>query len=152
MSLCVSLLLLLTVFIAGAERRGGVIGCRCVAVLLHYFLLTSVAWMSLEAYSLYVSLVKVAVSHSSSLFVVSSFVAWGVPALIVAITAGVASDNYGNNRTWVIMFIKPPVDLSTTLWLPWDIEGSERSKPKWVTRIERIESLWAVKKASKPPS
>ena len=92
-------MLLLIVFIAGAERRGDMVACRCVAVLLHYFLLTSVAWMSMEAYSMYVCLVKVAVSHSSSLFVICSFLAWGIPALIVAITTGVATKYYGTNQT-----------------------------------------------------
>ena len=96
MSLCVSLMLLLIVFIAGAGQTEHLIGCRIVAVLLHYFSLTSVMWMGVEGYNMYMSFVQVMATYQSKFMLKASVVAWGVPAVIVVITVSAATSYYGN--------------------------------------------------------
>lgn len=60
--LCVSLLaaiLLFTFGINGMTGSDSLDVCKAIAALLHYFLLSSIVWMSIEAYNLYQDLVKV---------------------------------------------------------------------------------------------
>ncbi|XP_068758664.1 LOW QUALITY PROTEIN: adhesion G-protein coupled receptor G6-like [Montipora capricornis] len=102
MSLCVSLMLLLIVFIAGAGRTENLIGCRIVAVLLHYFSLSSVMWMGVEGYNMYMSFVQVMATYQSKFMLKASVVAWGLPALIVTITVSVATSYYGNDEVCVL--------------------------------------------------
>ena len=51
--------------------------CVVVAVLLHYFTLTSVAWMGVEAINMYLLFVKVVGVHISKFMWKSSVAAWG---------------------------------------------------------------------------
>ena len=95
MSLCISLMLLLIVFIAGAGRTENLIGCRIVALLLHYLTLSSIMWMGVEGYNMYMSFVQVMATYQSKFMLKASLVAWGVPVLIVAITVSVATNYYG---------------------------------------------------------
>ena len=65
--LCVTLSIAQIIFVAGIKPNveegtivGGVpIGCRLVAVLLHYWFLVSFMWMLMEGVVLYVALVRV---------------------------------------------------------------------------------------------
>ena len=97
MSLCVSLMFLLIVFIAGAGQTETLIGCRIVAVLLHYFALSSVMWMGVEGYNMYMSFVKVMATYQAKFMLKASAVAWGVPAVFVIITVSAATSYYGND-------------------------------------------------------
>ena len=96
MSLCVALALLLIVFMAGATRVGGITGCRAVAALLHYFMLTVVLWMGVEGYQMYLAFVKVLATYQKNFMLKISVFAWGVPAIIVIITAASVTNSYGN--------------------------------------------------------
>ena len=79
--LCVSLGIAQIIFVAGVEPRlgegGGVpIGCRSVAVLLHYWFLVSFMWMLMEGVVLYVALVRVFITHHAryiAAFTISSY-------------------------------------------------------------------------------
>ncbi|XP_078355587.1 adhesion G-protein coupled receptor G6-like [Oculina patagonica] len=102
MSLCVALMLLLIVFIAGAARTENVIGCRIVAVLLHYFALATVMWMGVEGYNMYMSFVQVMATYQSKFMLKASAVAWGVPGVIVIITIASATSYYGNEDVCVL--------------------------------------------------
>lgn len=78
LSLSLSLLALLIVFLAGAERTSPRAGCQVVAGLLHYFILATFLWMGIEAASLYRSFIKVFKSGSETRFIVrASVVGWG---------------------------------------------------------------------------
>jgi len=60
--LCLSLLaaiLLFTFGINGIMDSDALDLCKAMAALLHFFLLSSILWMSIEAYNLYQDLVKV---------------------------------------------------------------------------------------------
>ena len=66
--LCVTLGIAQIIFVAGVEPRLGEggevpIGCRSVAVLLHYWFLVSFMWMLMEGVVLYVALVRVFIKY-----------------------------------------------------------------------------------------
>ena len=63
--LATALLGVLILFVAGIDKTGNPDACRAVALLLHYFLLSSFCWMAVEAYNLYVRLIKVFDAHIS---------------------------------------------------------------------------------------
>lgn len=96
MNLCVSLMLLLIVFVVGAGQTGNLIGCRIVACLLHFLVLASVMWMGVEGYNMYMCFVQVMATYQAKFMLKASAVAWGVPAVIVIITVSVATTYYGN--------------------------------------------------------
>ena len=78
LSLCTSLIALLTVFLVAAEKTSDKMGCLIVGALLHYFILTSFLWMAVEAVNLYRMFVKVRMRGSQTKFyVAASLVAWG---------------------------------------------------------------------------
>ncbi|NXA95262.1 AGRG2 protein, partial [Melanocharis versteri] len=95
--LCAALLLLNLVFlldswIALYDTRGL---CIAVAVLLHYFLLVSFTWMGLEAFHMYLALVKVFNTYVRKYILKFCVVGWGLPAVVVSIVLAVSPDNYG---------------------------------------------------------
>ncbi|XP_008063651.1 adhesion G-protein coupled receptor G2 isoform X3 [Carlito syrichta] len=95
--LCAALLLLNLVFlldswIALYKTRGL---CISVAVFLHYFLLVSFTWMGLEAFHMYLALVKVFNTYIRKYILKFCIVGWGVPAVIVTIVLTISPDNYG---------------------------------------------------------
>ncbi|XP_072470305.1 adhesion G-protein coupled receptor G2 isoform X4 [Notamacropus eugenii] len=95
--LCAALLLLNLVFlldswIALYNIRGL---CISVAVFLHYFLLVSFTWMGLEAFHMYLALVKVFNTYIRKYILKFCIIGWGVPAVIIAIVLAVSPDNYG---------------------------------------------------------
>ena len=96
MNLCVALMLLMIVFIVGAAVDVGRIGCRVIAVLLHYFLLAVVMWMGVEGYQMYLAFIKVLSTYQKSFMFKSAVVGWGAPALFVIPTVIAATDFYGN--------------------------------------------------------
>ncbi|XP_076469702.1 uncharacterized protein LOC143300031 [Babylonia areolata] len=77
--------------------------CRAVAVLLHYSVLTSLGWMVVEAVDMYQALVTVFSTHHACCMVRRCVLAWGTPALIVALTVAVDKDNYHSN--WGFCFV-----------------------------------------------
>ncbi|XP_060038930.1 adhesion G-protein coupled receptor G2 isoform X3 [Erinaceus europaeus] len=95
--LCAALLLLNLVFlldswIALYDIRGL---CISVAILLHYFLLVSFTWMGLEAFHMYLALVKVFNTYIRKYIVKFCVVGWGVPAVVVIIVLTISPENYG---------------------------------------------------------
>uniref|UniRef100_M3XVP0 Adhesion G-protein coupled receptor G2 n=1 Tax=Mustela putorius furo TaxID=9669 RepID=M3XVP0_MUSPF len=95
--LCAALLLLNLVFlldswIALYDMRGL---CISVAVFLHYFLLVSFTWMGLEAFHMYLALVKVFNTYIRKYILKFCIVGWGVPAVVVTIVLAISPSNYG---------------------------------------------------------
>ena len=87
LSLCTSLAVLLSVFVTGIDRCQYHTLCQIVAVVLHYFLLTSFAWMAVTALTMFQFLVLLFRRvNEQKYFVRLSLVAWGCPALIVFVT------------------------------------------------------------------
>jgi hypothetical protein len=71
--------------------------CAIIAGFLHFLFLASFAWMCLEGVQLYVMLIEVFEAERSRVkwYYLSGY---GVPALIVAIAAGVHHEGYGTER------------------------------------------------------
>ncbi|KAB0346092.1 hypothetical protein FD755_024261, partial [Muntiacus reevesi] len=95
--LCTALLLLNLVFlldswIALYDIRGL---CISVAVFLHYFLLVSFTWMGLEAFHMYLALVKVFNTYIRKYILKFCIFGWGIPAVVVTIVLIISPDNYG---------------------------------------------------------
>ena len=75
---CFSLLFLYVVFISGIDTAvGSDVGCVTVAALIHYFTLTTMMWMGVEARNLYSKLVTVFEPESDWFMKVASLIAWG---------------------------------------------------------------------------
>ncbi|XP_036158644.1 adhesion G protein-coupled receptor E5 isoform X1 [Myotis myotis] len=94
--LCICLFLGSAIFLAGIENEGGQVGLRCrlVAGLLHYCFLAAFCWMSLEGLELYFLVVRVFQGQGLSkrwLYLIG----YGVPFLIVAISAAARPEGYG---------------------------------------------------------
>ncbi|XP_034493924.1 adhesion G protein-coupled receptor G3 isoform X2 [Ailuropoda melanoleuca] len=92
-ALSVSLFLLnLTFFVNvghGPELRDA--ACRARGGVFHYFLLCTFTWMGLEAFHLYLLVIKVFNTYFGHYFLKLSLVGWGLPALIVFGTGSAGS-------------------------------------------------------------
>ncbi|XP_041067390.1 adhesion G-protein coupled receptor G2-like isoform X2 [Carcharodon carcharias] len=96
-NLCTALLLLNMVFLIDSWISAyGIEGlCIAVAALLHYFLLVSFTWMSLEALHMYLALVKVFNTYVHRYILKFCILGWGVPIVVVAIILCTDTKNYG---------------------------------------------------------
>ncbi|XP_039370898.1 adhesion G protein-coupled receptor E5 isoform X3 [Mauremys reevesii] len=95
--LCLALFIAYTVFLTGTSSTGNKVVCRVVAGLLHYFFLAAFCWMCLEGAELYLLVVQVFTPHGLRrryMFLLG----YGVPALIVGISAATYSEGYGTAR------------------------------------------------------
>ncbi|XP_035665991.1 adhesion G protein-coupled receptor L3-like [Branchiostoma floridae] len=91
-NLCVALLAILVIFLAGINQTASPIGCTVVAALLHYFLLAALVWMAVEAVNIYLAVVVVFDHHVSENFVIrAAAVAWGFPLVATVLTVGPSS-------------------------------------------------------------
>ncbi|XP_055268645.1 adhesion G protein-coupled receptor G3 [Moschus berezovskii] len=94
-SLSISLFLLNLAFFINVGRglKGSNAACWARGAVFHYFLLCAFTWMSLEAFHLYLLVIKVFNTYFGHYFLKLSLVGWVLPALIV-IGTGIAN-SYG---------------------------------------------------------
>ncbi|XP_033700984.1 adhesion G-protein coupled receptor G1 isoform X2 [Tursiops truncatus] len=94
-ALSVSLFLLnLAFFInVGYGLKGSDAACWARGAVFHYFLLCAFTWMGLEAFHLYLLVIKVFNTYFGHYFLKLSLVGWGLPALIVIGTG--SANSYG---------------------------------------------------------
>ncbi|XP_048359300.1 adhesion G protein-coupled receptor L3 isoform X19 [Sphaerodactylus townsendi] len=96
-NLCISLFVAELLFLIGINRTDQPIACAVFAALLHFFFLAAFTWMFLEGVQLYIMLVEVFESeHSRRKYFY--LVGYGMPALIVAISAAVDYRSYGTDK------------------------------------------------------
>ncbi|XP_062864946.1 adhesion G protein-coupled receptor L3-like [Trichomycterus rosablanca] len=96
-NLCVSLFIAETLFLTGINRADQPIVCAVFAALLHFFFLAAFTWMFLEGVQLYIMLVEVFESeHSRKRYFYLA--GYGIPALVVAVSAAVDYRSYGTER------------------------------------------------------
>ncbi|XP_022779945.1 adhesion G protein-coupled receptor L4-like [Stylophora pistillata] len=86
------------IFLAGIEATNNEIACTVVAVLLHYFLLVSFAWMLVEGIYLYLMVITVFENSKEQLRIFGAS-SYGFPGIIVLITTSVAHDGYGTDSS-----------------------------------------------------
>uniref|UniRef100_A0A8C6G2U5 Adhesion G protein-coupled receptor L3 n=1 Tax=Moschus moschiferus TaxID=68415 RepID=A0A8C6G2U5_MOSMO len=96
-NLCISLFVAELLFLIGINRTDQPIACAVFAALLHFFFLAAFTWMFLEGVQLYIMLVEVFESeHSRKKYFY--LVGYGMPALIVAVSAAVDYRSYGTDK------------------------------------------------------
>lgn len=94
--LCISLFIAILIFLAGVTRTENQVGCAVVAGLLHFFYLAAFCWMCLEGIQLFRMVVLVFNINFKTLYMMAG--GYGVPAVIVAVSALVNAKGYGTER------------------------------------------------------
>ncbi|XP_055888104.1 uncharacterized protein LOC106072137 isoform X3 [Biomphalaria glabrata] len=97
-NLCLALMASNLVYLVGMQDYtfSDMASCKAVAVLLHYFLLSSLMWMAVEAFYMYLALVRVFKTYFTNFILKCALVGWGIPLIIVVITLAInTTDNYG---------------------------------------------------------
>ncbi|GAB1289765.1 Adhesion G protein-coupled receptor L3 [Apodemus speciosus] len=103
-NLCISLFVAELLFLIGINRTDQPIACAVFAALLHFFFLAAFTWMFLEGVQLYIMLVEVFESeHSRRKYFY--LVGYGMPALIVAVSAAVDYRSYGTDKVMLLNVI-----------------------------------------------
>ncbi|XP_072022992.1 uncharacterized protein [Amphiura filiformis] len=88
--LCISLLLLYTVFLVGIDLVSHRTLCMSIAAILQWLTLASLSWMTVEAYNLYLNVVRM-FDVEPEHFVKKAFVvAWGVPLIVTGLCVGLS--------------------------------------------------------------
>uniref|UniRef100_A0A8C7J4D7 CD97 antigen-like n=1 Tax=Oncorhynchus kisutch TaxID=8019 RepID=A0A8C7J4D7_ONCKI len=94
--LCLSLFIANLIFLVGISRTESQAGCAVVAGLLHFFFLSAFCWMCLEGVQLFRMVVLVFNTTFRPLYMMAG--GYGVPAVIVAISALANAKGYGTER------------------------------------------------------
>uniref|UniRef100_A0A2K5Y024 Adhesion G protein-coupled receptor E1 n=1 Tax=Mandrillus leucophaeus TaxID=9568 RepID=A0A2K5Y024_MANLE len=104
--LCVCLLLAKILFLAGIDKTDNQMGCAIIAGFLHYLFLACFFWMLVEAVMLFLMVRNLKVvnyfsSRNIKMLHICAF-GYGLPVLVVVISASVQSQGYGmHNRCWL---------------------------------------------------
>ncbi|CDW52404.1 latrophilin protein 2 [Trichuris trichiura] len=108
-NLCLCLLTGQLLFVFGVDKTANTAVCFAIAVLLHFIFLSAFCWMLAEGYQLYLMLVKV-FECERSFKLLLHLLAYGVPLLIVSVSASLRWSDYGTAQyCWI--------NLSTsTMW------------------------------------
>lgn len=101
------------IFVVGIERTSDRVSCAVIALLLHFFFLSSFMWMFLEGIHIVVLLQQV-FETAKNYMKFYYLVGYGVPITVVAITAGIDFTAYGTKQhCW----------LTTENWFIWSFLG-----------------------------
>ncbi|XP_041484554.1 adhesion G-protein coupled receptor G7-like [Lytechinus variegatus] len=76
--------------------------CGFLAGLIHFFVLSSIAWMGVEGFNTYLVIVKIFNTYIPNFMVKAGLAAWGVPAIIVILTGGIANTKYARQEVCFI--------------------------------------------------
>ncbi|XP_074059784.1 adhesion G protein-coupled receptor E2-like [Macrotis lagotis] len=99
--LCICLFLAKLLFLIGVVRTENKIVCAVIAGLLHYLFLACFAWMLVEAMMLFLMVRNYFSSQNIKMLHLYTF-GYGLPGLIVLVSAGIQWEGYGmNDRCWL---------------------------------------------------
>eukprot|EP00057_Strongylocentrotus_purpuratus_P015249 XP_011669723.1 PREDICTED: uncharacterized protein LOC105440851 [Strongylocentrotus purpuratus] len=122
--LCLTLLCLYTTFVimislqSTADDREVQPGpCGFLTALVHYFVLSSIAWMGVEGYNTYLIIVKIFNTYIQNFMIKAFLAAWGIPALIVVLTGAIARDSYAHDDLCFLQFGAQIGGLLTPMFL-----------------------------------
>ncbi|XP_048846572.1 adhesion G protein-coupled receptor E5-like isoform X2 [Brienomyrus brachyistius] len=93
--LCISLFVATLVFLVAISRTENKGACAFIAGLLHFFFLSAFCWMCLEGVQLYHMVVRVFNTTLRKRYLLA--VGYGIPAVIVAISASANTKGYGTD-------------------------------------------------------
>ncbi|CAL1588153.1 unnamed protein product [Knipowitschia caucasica] len=94
--LSISLFTAFFIFLIGISRTENRVGCAVVAGLLHFFFLASFCWMCLEGIQLFRMVVLVFNTSFRTVYLMAA--GYGVPAVIVSVSALANAKGYGTER------------------------------------------------------
>ncbi|XP_051904887.1 adhesion G protein-coupled receptor E1 isoform X2 [Hippocampus zosterae] len=94
--LCISLFVAALIFLVGISRTENQNTCAVIAGLLHYFFLAAFCWMCLEGVQLFRMVILVFNTNFRTLYMMAA--GYGVPAVIVAISALINPKGYGTQQ------------------------------------------------------
>ncbi|XP_063148591.1 adhesion G protein-coupled receptor E5 isoform X2 [Candoia aspera] len=97
--LCLALFAAHAIFL-GAGASSNTMACAVIAGLLHYFFLCVFCWMLLEGVQLYLMVVQVFNTHSLKHWHIF-LVGYGLPAILVGISAAINSKGYSSKNCWL---------------------------------------------------
>ncbi|XP_071133675.1 adhesion G-protein coupled receptor G6-like isoform X1 [Mytilus edulis] len=108
-NLCMALAVTNVIFLVGMQEYtlDNYIGCKIVAVALHYVLLSAMCWMLIEAFYMYLALIKVFNTYFSHFLLKCCLFGWGMPLIIVAATLGINSTNNYGQQAGGICWLSP---------------------------------------------
>ncbi|EPY86288.1 hypothetical protein CB1_000320019 [Camelus ferus] len=97
--LCVCLFLAKLLFLTGADKTDGKVGCAVIAGFLHYLFLACFSWMLVEAVMLFLMVRNLKVvnyfsSRNIKMLYLCAF-GYGLPGLVVAVSASMHPRGYG---------------------------------------------------------
>ncbi|RUS82142.1 hypothetical protein EGW08_010116, partial [Elysia chlorotica] len=143
LNLCSALLVLNIMFLVGTLDVSGFSRSACVGVAMcvHYSLLASLLWMLVEAVDMYQALVTVFNKYENFYLIKRCIVAWGLPIVIVAITAVLGTDNYFTQNRSLKILLAPGcliVLLNTVVFI---IVARVILKPKFQSKKEASSSV-----------
>ncbi|XP_030834678.1 adhesion G-protein coupled receptor G6-like [Strongylocentrotus purpuratus] len=104
-NLCFALLGLYLVFVVGIDRRYPTAGCVVVGFLIHFFLLSSMSWMLVEAINMYLLFVRVLNATVSHFMLKAALFAYGLPLLVCIVTVAVDRSLYLGDGNYC--FVRP---------------------------------------------
>uniref|UniRef100_T1IQ43 Uncharacterized protein n=1 Tax=Strigamia maritima TaxID=126957 RepID=T1IQ43_STRMM len=118
--LCVAMLLMNISFLLGSQSYNThfIDLCVGVAVLTHYFLLATLAWMCVEAINMYQMLIYVFASSETHFMLKRSLAAWGIPLIFVGTTAAINIGYYHSKNEYCILSADNPYVYYTTFLGP----------------------------------
>ncbi|XP_033122647.1 adhesion G protein-coupled receptor E1-like [Anneissia japonica] len=103
-NLSIALCLLYLVFAVGIEQTKNKHTCIVISVVLHYFTISSMAWMTVQAVNIYLSLVKVFPTYISKFRMKAYTFGWGFPLIPVTMSLILDVNSYTNKH---YCFLKP---------------------------------------------
>ncbi|XP_077993992.1 adhesion G-protein coupled receptor D1-like [Glandiceps talaboti] len=95
-NMIIALMLAEFIFIIGINATEKENLCRCIAILLHYLYLATFFWMLVQGIQLYIKIRNV-FNHTAKV-IQFTLIGWGLPVVIVAISAGLKWQYYGNEK------------------------------------------------------
>ncbi|XP_041376494.1 adhesion G-protein coupled receptor G2-like isoform X5 [Gigantopelta aegis] len=126
LNLCVALFLTHFIFVVGVQEYifKDDIACMIVGVLMHYFILSEMVWMAVDAMTMFFSIVVVYTTETRHLIFKGVCFGWGLPLMIVGLCVA-----YGLARGYGL----PAKEIRTHVTLgkrSWDTaRGSNRYTP-----------------------
>ncbi|XP_065069938.1 uncharacterized protein LOC135694960 isoform X2 [Rhopilema esculentum] len=101
-NLVIALFLAQLLFVCGIDRTAHLLTCRLIGVALHYLFLVAFSLMGMEGVVLYMMLVRVYQRNTRYGNLKLLLACWGLPLVIVGITAGLDFTAYGNEKyCWI---------------------------------------------------
>lgn len=107
-NLCLALLGLYLSFLLGIDQAEHPGVCRAMTSLIYFFCLSSMAWMSVEAFYIYMLIWKYKRSSIRHLILIAIILAWGLPAVAILLVAFLDnSHDYTNDQDYCFLHPGP---------------------------------------------